>query len=277
MKNSAIEWTHHTFNPWVGCTKVSPACDRCYAETWAKRAGHPELWNGSRRRTKPANWRGPLKWNAAAAARGVRERVFCASLADVFDNEVPQQWRVDLWELIRATPSLDWLLLTKRIGNARRMLPHPFYATDWPNVWIGATVVNPEEIARDVDKLLELHVGIRFLSMEPLLARCDLAYHFGMQWNRTMRCWEGTSSRPFNRRGVDGFSGIDWVIVGGESGGAPRPLEEAWALELREQCAVAGAKFFMKQGSAANWPAFKDFDTFPAALRVREIPEPFKQ
>lgn len=104
-ENSRIEWTDHTFNPWTGCTAVSPACDHCYAEGWAKRSGHVE-WgpHGTRRRTSPANWRLPLKWNAEAAAAGVRRKVFCASLADVFDNlsSIADQWRADLWELIAA-------------------------------------------------------------------------------------------------------------------------------------------------------------------------------
>ena len=94
-ENTAISWCHHTFNPWVGCTKVSAACDHCYAESWAKRSGHPELWRGARRRTTAENWRQPLKWNRNAEAAGERRRVFCASLADVFDNQVPEQWRWD--------------------------------------------------------------------------------------------------------------------------------------------------------------------------------------
>jgi protein gp37 len=122
-ENTAIEWADHTFNPWTGCTKVSPACDHCYAESWAKRSGTVRWGPGEpRRRTTDANWRQPLKWNAQAQREGRRFRVFCASLADVFDNEVPVQWRVDLFRLIASTPHLDWLLLTKRIGNALPMM-----------------------------------------------------------------------------------------------------------------------------------------------------------
>jgi protein gp37 len=157
--NSKIEWCHHTFNPWVGCTPVSRACDFCYAEAWAKRTGHPELWQGQRRRTTAANWREPLKWNRAAAAAGERHRVFCASLADVFDNQVPAQWREDLWGLIRETPSLDWLLLTKRPQNIAGMLPAQFDEGDrwperWPNVWLGTTVENQDEADRRIPHLL---------------------------------------------------------------------------------------------------------------------------
>ena len=116
--NTKIEWAHHTFNPWVGCTKVSPACDNCYAEGWAKRSGMVQ-WgpHAERRRTSEGNWRQPLKWNAEAERLGVRYRVFCSSLADVFDNAVPVQWRIELMKLICETRHLDWLLLTKRPQN----------------------------------------------------------------------------------------------------------------------------------------------------------------
>lgn len=271
-ENSKIEWTHHTFNPWLGCEKVSPACAHCYAESWAKRAGRGALWKGTRTRTAAANWRQPLKWNERCAATGTRERVFCASLADVFDNAVPAEWRKDLFELIKATPHLDWLLLTKRIGNAKAMLPQPWYCADWPNVWIGSTVVTQAEIDRDVPKLLNLAVAVRFLSIEPLLERIDLCEQFGIYWNSTMQAWEGWTIKPPNCRGIDGHSGIDWVIVGGESGGHARPMESEWVARLREQCKVAGTKFFMKQGSAANWPDYKNFALFPEQIRVREFP-----
>jgi protein gp37 len=124
-ENTNIEWADHTFNPWVGCSKISSACDYCYAESWAKRSGHPELWQGERRRTAGANWQRPIKWNRQAATAGKRARVFCASLADVFDNQVPRRWRDDLWHRIDQTPHLDWLLLTKRPQNIAKMLPDP--------------------------------------------------------------------------------------------------------------------------------------------------------
>lgn len=117
-ENTSIEWADHTFNPWTGCTKVSHGCDGCFAESWAKRSGTVRWGVGEpRRRTTNANWRLPPKWNAQAEREGRRFRVFCASLADVFDNEVPQEWRDDLFRLIERTPRLDWLLLTKRVGN----------------------------------------------------------------------------------------------------------------------------------------------------------------
>ena len=176
-ENTAIEWADHTFNPWTGCTKVSPACDHCYAESWAKRSGTVRWGPGEpRRRTTDANWRLPLKWNAQAQRDGRRFRVFCASLADVFDNEVPTAWRVDLFRLIEVTPNLDWLLLTKRIGNAAKMmfLARGGYLPMLPNLWLGATVVTQEEADRDVPKLLAVPARVRFLSIEPMLGPIDL-------------------------------------------------------------------------------------------------------
>lgn len=169
-ENSKIEWTDHTFNPWEGCTKVSPGCDHCYAETRNVRfaAGINGGAGALRRRTSAANWRLPYKWNAAAAKffleHGRRQRVFCASLADVFDNEVDPNWRADLLLLIRQTPNLDWLLLTKRIGNVLKMVSEAdeiisriSRPLNWPlaNVWLGATIVNQEEANRDKPNLLE--------------------------------------------------------------------------------------------------------------------------
>lgn len=260
-ENSKIEWTDHTFNPWVGCIKVSPACDHCYAESWAKRAGRADLWHGGApQRTSEANWRKPVKWNADAAKAGMRTRVFCASLADVFDNAVPHEWRSDLFRLIRATPYLDWLLLTKRIGNAARMIDRaltdghlrtsrePFWP--WPNVWLGSTVVTQEEADRDIPKLLATPVAVRFLSCEPLLGPIDLGLSTGV------RLADGTLWR-----GIKPL--IDWVIVGGESGPKARPMHPDWARSLRDQCSGRAA-FFMKQMTKKA--------EIPTDLLVREWP-----
>jgi protein gp37 len=237
--NSGIQWTDHTFNPWIGCTKVSPGCDHCYAETWAKRYGTATWGPGQPRKlTSESNWNLPPKWNREAEAEGRRYRVFCASLADVFDNEVAEAWRIRLWNLIAETPHLDWLLLTKRIGNAAKML---LPGDPLPNVWLGISVVNQEEADRDIPKLLATPARIRFLSMEPLLMPVDLtrdvewfqgylvnAYGDGMLGD----VWEG---------------GIDWVIVGGESGSNARPMHPDWARSIRDQCRIAGVPIFFKQ------------------------------
>ena len=165
-ENSKIEWTDHTFNPWVGCTKVSAACDHCYAEAWAKRTGQSQLWSGARRRTSETNWRQPLKWNREAAAARVQRKVFCASLADVFDNQAEPQWREDLWALIQDTPNLDWQLLTKRPQNIAKMLPDD-WGGGYGNVWLGTTVENETEAARRIPHLLAVPAVVRFLSVEP--------------------------------------------------------------------------------------------------------------
>jgi protein gp37 len=235
-ENSKIEWTHHTFNPWIGCTRVSPACDHCYAETWASRYGTVEWGAGKPRKlTSESNWQQPIKWNREAEKAGERKRVFCASLADVFDNEVPSVWRARLFDLIRSTPHLDWLLLTKRIGNVNKMLAS-WAKIDviWPNVWLGISVVNQEEADRDIPKLLATPARIRFLSMEPLLGAVEFS-------NVTKR------SDAVEQLGKKALSGIDWVIVGGESGSHARPMHPDWARSLRDQCVAAGVPFFFKQ------------------------------
>lgn len=247
-ENSKIEWCHHTFNCWLGCTALSPACDLCYAETWAKRTGQAHLWQGERRRTSATLWQQPHKWNARCAAAGIRERVFCASLADVFDNQVPTRWRDDLWHLIDQTPHLDWMLLTKRPENIAKMLPTPAigapaWGEGWPNVWLGTTVEDRARLRR-IEALRRVPARMRFLSCEPLLE--DL--------------------------GAIDLLGIDLVIGGGESGGKARPTMLPWARSLRDQCAAAGVAFFLKQLSGPKGRAIKDIAAFPADLQIREMP-----
>lgn len=231
-KDTKIEWADHTFNPWVGCTKVSPACDRCYAEGWAKRSGMVQ-WgaHAQRRRTSEANWKQPIKWNAQAQRLGVRHKVFCASLADWADSSVPPAWRRDLGDVIQKTRSLIWLLLTKRIGNARSMLAEMFPDGVPDNVWIGATICNQVEADRDIPKLLAVPAAKRFLSMEPLLGPVDIQASL----NRTPLQFGG------------GASALHWIIVGGESGPCARPMSPDWARSLRDQCRTASVPFLFKQ------------------------------
>ena len=163
-ETTAISWCDSSFNPWLGCSKVSPACDHCYAERLMDTRMHKVQWGSGnpRRRTSPANWRQPLLWERDwenfLTLYGRRRRVFCASLADVFDNAVDPQWRADLFALIAQTPHLDWLLLTKRIGNAKAMLGDYKTVPLLPNIWIGATICNQEEADRDIPKLLAVPV-----------------------------------------------------------------------------------------------------------------------
>lgn len=254
-ENSTIEWCDHTFNPWEGCQKVGPGCDNCYAEARDLRFTGGTHWgpNAPRRLTSQANWAKPIKWNREAAASGARPRVFCASLADVFDNAVDPAWREDLWRLIAATPNLDWLLLTKRPSNIGKMLPtFAHWGNGWPNVWLGCTVVNQSEVDRDIPKLLAIPAAVRFLSIEPLLGPVDLRFAFSDI--RTACCHKcgfrtnaigGTCSNDGTI--LRGDIGIDWVIVGGESGPHARPMHPDWARSLRDQCAAAGVPFLFKQ------------------------------
>lgn len=221
-ENSKIEWTDHTFNPWMGCTKVSPACDNCYAaEMMDNRYGRAKWGAGEPRvRTATSTWAQPRKWQRQAKATGERPFVFCASLADVFDNEVDPQWRRDLFDLIRETPSLTWLLLTKRIGNVIDMVGPAGGLPD--NVAVGATMANQSEYDRDRMKLAMVKSATNplftFGSFEPLLGPIIL-----------------DCNAP------------DWIIVGGESGGNARPMNLDWARSLRRQSAELGRVFNFKQ------------------------------
>ena len=222
-ENSKIEWTHHTMNFWVGCTALSPACDHCYAEAWAKRTGHPELWQGERRRTTGENWQKPLKWDRRCAALGIRERVFTNSLADFLDNQVPGRWRDDAWHRIDQCRNMDWMILSKRPENGPKMLPGlaigaPEWGDGWSNVWMGTTVEDRAR-KRRIDALRAIPAKVRFLSIEPLIE--DL--------------------------GELDLTSIDLVIVGGESGPHARPMHPGWARSIRDQCAAASVPFHFKQ------------------------------
>lgn len=257
-KDSSIAWTDATFNPWIGCKEVSSACDNCYArEFMTRKPRWATAWSGDRFRTSPSNWAQPLKWNAEAKTAGVRRKVFCASLADVFDNRVPAEWRADLFELIDATPHLDWLLLTKRPQNIGRLLSEcnvlsniNNFAALWPNIWLGTTVENQTEADRRIPHLLAIPATIKFLSCEPLLGQIRFSDVPG--FNRvslSLRNW--------------------WVIVGGESGKAFREMNPDWARSLRDQCKIAGVPFFMKQ---MNGKSQRSMQAIPDDLMIRSFP-----
>lgn len=295
MENSKIGWTDHTFNPWRGCTKVSPGCANCYAETMSHR--NPKtlgVWGpqGTRVVASEAAWKEPLKWNEKAKAAGERHRVFCASMADVFEDWgwrilnhdgdvmrynllsgdwgvwpgratehdflVMQNIRARLFKLIDATPHLDWLLLTKRPENVLRMMPDylPCHCRipEWegagnhspncdvfkprPNVWIGTTVENQQMADKRIPHLLKIPAAVRFLSCEPLLGPLNLELYLQYPpmtdgYKMTFTCQE--------------WRGIDWVIVGGESGGKARPFYLQWAREIRDQVKGSDAALFVKQ------------------------------
>lgn len=258
-KDSGISWTHNTFNGWIGCTKVSPGCKFCYAEKWDERFGGGHWGPGAPRRlTKDANWKQPVKWNAEATKTGERQRVFCSSLADVFDAEVPDEWRERLWKLIGMTPMLDWLVLTKRPENAKDMLPDD-WDNGYANVWMGTTTEDQERADERIDILAGIPAVVRWLSVEPQIGRIDFSK------------WLSMETVPF-----------DWLIFGGESGNEAgvRVFDPEW---IREPMALAksrGVSRFVKQmgtvwakngkkdgkgGDPAEWDEW---------LRVAEFPMP---
>ncbi|KVO95519.1 hypothetical protein WL21_32675 [Burkholderia ubonensis] len=268
-ENSKIEWTDHTFNPFIGCTKVSPGCDHCYAEHLMDTRMHRVVWGprGERVRTSASTWRQPVRWNARHAeffaAHGRRQRVFCASLADVFDNAVDPAWCRDLFALIEQTANLDWLLLTKRIGNVAAMLREIGIDRMPDNVWLGATVVNQAEADRDIPKLLAVPARVRFLSMEPLLGPVELHADWIDRNPARGRFGCVTPDVDTPTRYIMPPT-LDWVIVGGESGHGARPMHPAWAADLRDQCARAGVPFLFKQWG--EWlPADTDGDCYGVA------------
>lgn len=221
-QHTPIEWCDHTFNPWWGCTRVSPGCQHCYAEAWARRYRY-DVWgtHTTRRLFGEHHWREPLKWNEQATRQGQRQRVFCASMADVFeDHPALGEARQQLWHLIESTPMLDWLLLTKRPENMLGMVPRS-WAGGWPhNVWALTSVEQQAQAEQRIPLLQQVPAQVRGLSVEPLIAPVDLA-----PW----------------------LAAIDWVIVGGESGHHARPMRPEWVRALRDQCRALDVAFFFKQ------------------------------
>ena len=242
-KDSGIEWTHHTFNPWWGCVRITPACAHCYADSWARRVGL-SLWGGDapRRFFSEAHWREPLKWDAQAARLGVRARVFCASMADVFEPRSDLDlWREKLWGVIEKTPHLDWLLLTKRPGHIKNV--YPWATAPRENVWLGTTAENQRWADRRIERLLSVDARVRFLSCEPLLSAIDLS------------CWLEQGR-------------INWVIAGGESGAEARPTHPNWIRSLRDQCSTHGVPFHFKQ-----WGHWSPEAQGEPAKKIIELPD----
>ncbi len=272
-EHSSISWTHATHNPWWGCTRVSPGCENCYAEQLATVRRKLPVWgvDAGRKPMSPDYWRQPAKWNRKAQAEGVRRRVFCASMADVF--EMPPErnveaWRVmnegraRLWPIIEATPWLDWLLLTKRPQNVKHLAPWKSDADDttrpdWPaNVWLGTTAEDQLRADERIPWLIEIPAHVRFVSVEPQIAPVDLENVHPYYLKR------GATSPHDPVVRIDALRGhvkgpddmldhkIDWVIVGGESGPGRRAFEMEWLARIVAQCKAAGVPCFTKQDSA---------------------------
>lgn len=247
-KVTGISWTDHTFNPWIGCTKITPACDDCYAADLAERYGWAKWGNHPRERTAESTWAQPRTWNRKAARDGVRRYVFCASLADVFDNQVDPQWRVDLFKLIEETPNLDWLLLTKRPQNIVRMVKEMRLMS--PNIAFGTTVEDEERKRANLPHLM-VAAGLRprflFMSAEPLLEDLgDLTpWLAGDPFTQQGERWE--RGFKLDERGMPLLPALGWIITGGESGPSPRPMQAEWARSIRDQCERFNTPFHFKQ------------------------------
>lgn len=243
-ESTSISWTDHTFNPWWGCTRVSPGCENCYAETFDKRVGGDHWGPGKPRRVfSDKHWLEPLKWDAKAAKDGVVRKMFCASMADIFDAEAPEGQRDRLWDLCRKTPHLVKQLLTKRAEGYARYLPDDLMLD--PLIWKGVTAENQEWFEKRWPYVACLP-GVRWISYEPALGPLLLDDR------------EDAMKRP------------DWIVCGGESGNGFRPINEDWARDLRQFCSAFGIKFFMKQMSARTPKAAAQL--IPVDMLVREFP-----
>lgn len=251
-EKTEIAWCDSTHNEWIGCQKVSAGCDNCYAETLMDLRYHRVEWGqrkmlgitpsvGTRSRTSEANRRKPFSWQRQAPAffaeHGRRRRVFCSSLSDVFDNQVPQEWRDDLWGTIEATPDLDWLLLTKRPENIRGMLVPSWGRCLPPNVWLGTTCEDQAAYDKRWPILRDIPAAVRFISYEPAIGPLMIM---------------GREGKP------------DWLICGGESGSGYRDMPVEWAADIMNDCRAAHVPFFMKQ-MAGKKP-------IPPDLMTREFP-----
>lgn len=306
-ETTGISWCDHTHNEWIGCLKISAACASCYAEvstpTRVLRAKGLEVWGPAsttpRHRTSEANRRKPFAWDRAAKRDGVRRRVFCSSLSDVFeDHPMLAPWRADLWRTIEACDGLDWQLLTKRPENILAMVPEAWRKA-WPaHVWIGTTVEDQRRAEERIPHLLAVPAAVRFLSCEPLLEAVDLdpptcptcgGHDAEVGEDGAVFCCEHCDEMAFNVW-LDPCAsatqpGINWVIVGGESGPGARPFDLAWARSIVRQCREAGVPCFVKQlgdnpilsPGPITYPsqarAGADPAEWPADLRVQEFPE----
>ncbi|WP_340151943.1 DUF5131 family protein [uncultured Sneathiella sp.] len=231
LRESGIEWTHYSGNAWIGCTAVGPGCNLCYANArFAKRLRMVE-WGAGKSRHKVKGFAANVrKASRQAADLGGRQRFFVNSASDTFDNEVPDEWREEVWATLRQTDHLDFILVTKRIGNVAKMLPED-WGVGYSNTWLLATMVNQEELDRDMPKLAAVPAVVRGLSIEPIMGPVDLS-----KWLHL----------------------LDWVIIGGQSqqmGDAePLVVEYEWVRALIDQCLAAGIAVFFKQWGTGHYP-----------------------
>lgn len=281
---TAIEWTQHTFNPWIGCTKVSAGCKNCYAKTYDDRhlLDEESHWGpgAPRRVASPAYWKLPLAWAKRAKAEGIRRRVFCASMADVFDLEAPRLALHDLLNLIAdSSDHLDWQILTKRPERILGVLSSLARGVNFfrdHRVWLGTSTEHQEAADARIPQILEVPAAVHFVSAEPLLDQVDLGRWlwgdviFSQHTDPESYSQETALmvARAANRQYIGPL--LDWVICGGESGPGARPMYPSWALLLKKQCSLVDVPFFMKQlgsvigpGKGHKIPRFLESKQFP--------------
>lgn len=274
-ESTGISWADHTYNPWRGCTKVSPACDHCYAETFVTGRLREPAWGPHAQRVRAADStrRQPFAWDRKAERDGTRPFVFTLSLGDVFDNQVPVEWREELFETITGTPNLIWLLLTKRPQNIERLWFKAYGFRGWPaNAAIGTTVEDQTRADLNVPALLAAAAAVKpmftFLSCEPLLGPIDIAWALNCD---RLEMAAGFLNRGHFSPGLETLRPIRWVITGGESGSMARPPHPDWFRGLRDQAAEWGVPFHMKQlgeyvewtGSESPSPSYRFADGLP--------------
>lgn len=276
-ENSKIAWTQgmrqdgniipgYTFNPWWGCVKVSQGCRECYAATFAKRTGH-SVWgvDAPRRFFGAKHWDEPYKWAIEAEKAKERRKVFVGSMCDWAEThrnpgiqDEMNKAREKLGYLIKTTPMIDYLLLTKRIEDAGAYLAMMFYGSTPPNVWIGTTCEDQEMADERIPHLLRIDAKVLFISVEPQIGPVNLGLL-------------GTIPASISPRYSGVYERIHWVIVGGESGAKCRPFDLSWARSLRDECKKAGVAFFMKQ--LGGFPNKRDgLEDFPPDLQIRQYP-----
>lgn len=242
-EKSLIGWTDNTFNAWEGCTNTSPGCDLCYAERRDRRFHKGDHWGAGapRRRTSPSNWKKPLQWDQRSEITGYSEKTFLESLGDICDPEVPQEWREDVWRLIRGTRHLTWILLTKRSTLIEKLVPADIRT--FSNVWMGVTVENREHGLPRIARLKRAWCSLRWLSIEPLLEDLYLTH--------------------------DDLRGIDWVVIGGEYDPNARLMDVHWAYRIIHTCFELGIPVFFKQhGSRITSESHGGCDIFGDVLQM---------
>ena len=246
-KETGISWTHHTFNPWWGCSAASPGCDNCCAEQFDRRVGGDHWGKGKpHREFGDKHWNEPIFWDRNAAKNNRKEYIFCASMADVINDEAPAGALERLYATINATPNLIWQLLTKRPHRYKRCLPARF---EHANVWLGTTAENQH------------FYDVRW----PILSEFRRSPGWG---NIPLWISYEPAIGPVTTRGFE--LNPDWIIFGGESGPRRRPVDVAWAETIQRECKEFGCAFFMKQMSAFTPTQAKGL--IPAHLLIQEFP-----